>query len=165
MRRGRVQLGAILATVSPFLLTATPASALIVWQGDARIEAATPNCSGASAERRRIAVGSVVRTILRPKNLDNNGPDTRVSFLHDSQANFVLFLPGGAMPRGTAAGWGSGHDAIIVANRGVLYRAVRQTPAAPDLATVFIELSGEIDDFMFIPGCTVRFSASYTPRY
>lgn len=161
MRFSATLAGLVLAA----LTAASPASALTVWQGDARVEQATPDCTAQTAERRKIAVGSVLRTVLRPRNLSNNGPDTRVSFMHDSQANFVLFLPGGAMPKGTAAGWGSGHDAIIVGNKGVLYRTFKQAPASPAANTVFIELTGEIDDFMFIPGCTVRFRAEYTPRY
>ncbi|RXF73651.1 hypothetical protein [Hansschlegelia zhihuaiae] len=160
MRWSMAHLGAAVAT----LLSAAPASALLVWQGDARIVSVTPACKGAASERRKIGEGTVLRSILRPRNLSDNGPDTRVSFLHDGQANFVLFLPGGA-PTGTAAGWGSGHDAIIVANKGVPYGGFRLQPASPSAGTDFIELTGEIEDFMFIPGCTVRFSAGYTQRF
>jgi hypothetical protein len=146
------------------LPSAAPASALIVWQGDARIVSATPACRDAQSERRKIGEGTILRSILRPKNLSDNGPDTRVSFLHDGQANFVIFLPGGAA-RGPAAGWGAGHDAIIVANRGVRYGGFRQQPQSPTGGTDFIGLSGEIEDFMFIPGCTVQFRAGYTQRF
>lgn len=157
-------LTARLAGVAVVSLSATSASALAVWQGDATILAATSQCSAAASERQRIGVGTMLRSLYRPRNLSNNGGDSRLSFNHDQQSNFLMFLPGGSMPAGGAAAFGAKHNGVLAANQSAAYRNFRQAPEQPAVTDVFIELSGQIDDFMFIPGCTVTFRAGYAPR-
>lgn len=149
------------------LLTAphAPASAAtyVVWQGIATVTAATPACSAAASERTRIAVGTNLRTMLRPKQLADNGADTRLSFIHDGQASFAVFLPGGAAT-GTYAGFGANYNGMIVANQAVAYRQVATAPKKPTADTVFLTASGTIENFMFIANCTVSYTAAYGLR-
>jgi hypothetical protein len=142
---------------------AGPAGAVTVWQGIATITAATPACSGASSERLKIGIGTNLRTVLRPKNVADNGPDTRVSFVHDGQANFAIFLPGGSAA-GTYAAFGANYNGMIMANEAAAYRGVTLTPRKPTDENAFVTAAGAIDNFMFIKNCTVSFTAAYALR-
>ena len=156
-----------LAAAAAVVLGLAPVSGaygVTVWQGDAVITAATGCGGGPFDERRNIGVGTVIKSVLRPKNVDNNGPDTRVSFNHDSGANFVIFLPSGAMPSGIYAAFGATHSGLIVANRAREYIQFDQSPNTIDANDVFVRLSGRIEDFMFIDGCDATFRASYSKR-
>lgn len=151
---------------------AARAATYVVWQGEAAITAASAACSVNVPERSRIAVGAVLKSVLRPALLGNNGNDARISFIHDSQAIFGLDLAGGLnLPgTGTYAAYGvteySGAAAspLIKANVGGQYQAFALTPAAPAATTKFVSLRGTVADFMFIPGCKVTFRASYSLR-
>jgi hypothetical protein len=146
-----------------FIISVSPASALTVWQGEAVILSATGTCTFPGDERRNIGVGTVLKSVLRPRLVDNNGNDTRVSFIHDSGALFAIFLPNGAMPSGNFAAFGATHSGLIVANRFGTYSGFRQTP--PTLTTqTFAQLNGTAEDFMFLDGCSATFRATYSKR-
>lgn len=152
--------------LAPALLlaaSAIPANAVVVWQGVATITSASPACDGAASERRAVGVGTNFRTMLRPKGIADNGDDTRVSFVHDGQANFVIFLPGGAV-NGTYVAFGANYNGMIVANKGGTYRRLALTPKAPAATEPFVTATGTVQDFMFIEGCTVTFDAAYSLR-
>lgn len=156
---------ACLAAALPLAASHLPASAAtyVVWQGIATITAATPACSAAASERTRIAVGTNLRALLRPRTLADNGEDTRLSFIHDGQASFALFLPGGAAT-GTYAAFGANYNGMIMANQAAAYRKIVIAPKKPKADDVFLTASGAIDNFMFIANCTVSFTAAYGLR-
>lgn len=158
MRAARLLAPALLVAA-----TASPASAVVVWQGIATVTSASPACDGAASERRAIGVGTNLRTVMRPKGVADNGDDTRVSFVHDGQANFVIFLPGGAV-NGTYVAFGANYNGMIIANKGGTYRRLTLTPRAPAETEAFMTATGAVQDFMFIEGCTVTFDAAYSLR-
>lgn len=144
----------------------TPASAadLVVWQGTATILTANRACESDVGERRTIGVGTVLRTLYRPKSLGANGDDSRLSFNHDGQANFLILLPGGGLPSGVYSAFGVKYNGVLAANETGDYRRFDQTPNNPKASTTFITYTGVIENFMFVPGCTVSFRAVYAPR-
>lgn len=151
------------ALVAGGLAAPGSAGAVTVWQGTATVTAATPACSAATSERRRIGVGANLRSVLRPKGVADNGADTRLNFVHDGQANFAIFLQGGAAA-GTYAAFGANYNGMIMANEAAPYRKFALTPKAPAAATVFVTATGTVENFMFIKNCTVSFVAAYALR-
>jgi hypothetical protein len=154
------------ATAFAFLaLAATDAQAVYyVWQGDVVVTSASGPCGAATSERARIATGTVLRSVLRPKSLGTNGTDTRITFLHDSQATWLGVFARGVMPNGTMAAWGSNHSGVIRANVGGTYTGLTQVPVSPTTTTPSITLAGTLNNFMFISGCTVTFRGGYVRR-
>lgn len=65
---------------------------------------------------------------------------------------------------GTYVAWGVTTSALIGADVGGKYSAFALTPVAPTTNTPSLTLTGTIDDFMFITGCTITFRAGYTAR-
>lgn len=140
------------------------ASAATVWQGEAVITAAIGCGAAPSRARRHIGVGSVLKSVLRPKGLDNQSLDTRVSFIHESGGFFAMVLPRAAMPAGTYAGFGATQSGVLIANRFREYIGFSQSPLVLEADNVFARLSGRIEDFMFIDGCDATFRATYSKR-
>jgi hypothetical protein len=157
------KLGGLLALALGALAT-MPAHALTVWQGEAVITAASVACAALGDERRNIGVGTVLKSILRPRLVTDNGNDTRVSFTHDGQALFAVLLPNGAMPAGTYTAYGATHSGRIAANQTGAYTGFNLTPDALTATILTARLTGTIDNFLFRPGCTISFRAAYTKR-
>jgi hypothetical protein len=144
------------------MIIMSSAQAVEVWQGEAVIDTATSQCSsdiavGLGAER-------VLKTVLRPKNVSDNGLNTTVTFLANQITMFAMVLDNGAMPSGTAAVFCNDSSGLIKANVGVPYSAFVQTPAAIVSATPDATLRGRIRNFLYINGCTVTFRAAYSKR-
>ena len=161
----------LLSPVSAALATlalAMPSSAatFVVWQGEAVILTATPQCSADASERTKIGKGTVLKSVVRPAGLASNGSDSRIAFLHDSQSEFALDLAGGLTIAGTGtyAAFGVTTSGLLMANVGGNYSAFALAPASPKVTTVFLKLTGSVDNFMFINGCTVSFRAGYSLR-
>lgn len=152
-----------LLLASASLLLPSAAGAVVVWQGIATVTTATPSCQSSVSERRSIAVGTVFRTVVRPKNLSDNGPDTRVAFVQDGQAHFAIIMPGGSA-KGTYASFGVTHSGLLKANDAAAYSKMAMTPKSPSVTTPFLTYEGMVENFMFVPGCTVSFSAAYGLR-
>ena len=142
------------------------AASYVVWQGQAVITAATPACSATGVERARIAVGSTLRSVVRPRLLASNGNDSRIAFTHAGQSQFALDLAGGLTIAGTGtyAAYGVTPNGVFKTNVGGQYQAFALTPASPTVATEDLALTGTIANFMFISGCTVSFHAGYALR-
>jgi hypothetical protein len=150
-------LSAILALATPF----TAADAATVWQGEAVVVAV----SGCPTDaRRQIGVGTVMKSVLRPRLLDNQSLDTRVSFSHESGGFFAIVLPGGAMPTATYAAFGSTQSGFFWSVFTGTYSGFAQVPPALAATNQFARLSGTIAKFMFIDSCTVTFRATYSKR-
>lgn len=151
---------------------AARAATYLTWQGEAVITAASASCTVNVPERDRIAIGTVLKSILRPAKLGDNGNDSRISFVHDTQAMFALDLAGGLTLAGTGTYSAYGvteYDGavaspLIKTNVGGQYQAFTLNPAAPAATTKFVNLKGTVSDFMFIPGCKVTFRANYSLR-
>ena len=156
-----------LISLTAAILGLTPlsgASAATVWQGEAVITAAIGCTAPPGEARRHIAKGTVLKSVLRPKGLDNQSLDTRVSFIHESGGFFAMVLPRAAMPAGTYAGFGASQSGILVANRFREYIGFSQTPPTLAASDLFAVLTGRIEDFMFVEGCDATFRATYSKR-
>jgi hypothetical protein len=148
-----------------FGLAAAPqtASALTVWQGEAVVTSASGNCTFPGDERRNISVGTVLKSVLRPRALDNNGGNTRISFVHDLGAMFVMVLQDTG-PNGDYALVGVTHSGLLRKNGLAGFANFSLTPSNMTTDTVFVRASGRVEDFMFLSGCDATFRASYSKR-
>jgi hypothetical protein len=151
---------AILGLAAPI----SGADAATVWQGEAVVTAAAGCAAPPGETRRQIGVGTVMKSVLRPKGLDNQSLDTRVSFIHESGGFFAMVLPRGAMPAGTYAGLGATMSGILVPPLHREYVGFSQNPTKLEANDIFARLSGRIEDFMFVDGCDVTFRATYSKR-
>ncbi len=137
------------------------ASAATVWSGMAVVISADSNCRSATDERRNISKGTVLKSVFRPRLIDDNGPDTRISFTHDSGATFIMVLPDTG-PGGNYGRVGITYSAMLIDGGLRSFASFQQVPANPSANTPFVRLSGQVEDFMFLTGCTVTFRASYS---
>lgn len=147
-----------------FSMTLSPASALEVWQGDVVVTSVTPACTNSASPRKSIEVGSILRSVLRPKLVSNNGNDTRISFFHDLQAVYATILAGGAMPEGTMTTFGVSHEGKLITNIGSTYTSYVQTPTTVTSAATFVTLTIRMQNFLFIPGCRAGLRGVYSKR-
>jgi hypothetical protein len=157
---------ALIATASILIVADALAATYAVWQGTAVITATTSACSAGLNERTRIAPGATFLSVVRPRLLLSNGNNSRIAFNHDADGEFFLVLAGGltiAGP-GTYTAYGVTPSGLLKTNVGGNYQNFTLTPAAPTLTTTFLTLTGAIQNFMFIPGCTVTFRAGYSRR-
>jgi hypothetical protein len=148
--------------IAAFFGTQPADAAVVVWQGEAVIDSTSTGCNADVAIG--LATNRVVKSILRPKDIDQNGANTTVLFLANQMTMFAMVLDHGAMPAGTAAVFGNDSSGVIKANVGVLYNNFVQTPAVVGLATENVNLRGTIKDFLYLPGCNVTFRAAYSKR-
>lgn len=153
----------IIAVVMALLAASvTAAHSAVVWQGEAVIDTATGQCSLDAAIAP--APKRVLKSILRPKNVSDNGVNSTVTFLANQTAMFAMVLDHGAMPSGTAAVFGNDASGVIKANVGVTYGDFTQTPTIIAATDDNVTLRGTINDFLYVPGCTVTFRAAYSRR-
>jgi len=155
MKKSILAVGALLSSTSGV-------HAVTVWQGNAIVDTVTAQCSADTTVG--LKVDSVLRSVLRPKNVSDNGGNTSVWFLSNQQTMFSMVLDGGAMPSGTAAVFGNDASGLIKANVGVVYSGFVQTPAAIAATDINVRLRGTIRNFLYITGCTITFHAAYTKR-
>lgn len=158
----------VIGALAGSCLCAAPVSAAtyIVWQGQSVVTSATLPCYGSGAGRSEIRIGSTVETIIRPRLLASNGNDSRIAFIDRTQAEFALVLAGGLTISGpgTFVAYGTTYGGAFRANIGGDYRDFAFVPAAPTITTPFVSLTGAIDNFMFVTGCTITFRGVYTLR-
>lgn len=148
------------------ILASGPASAFVVWQGEAVVTSATTACA-AGTSRTKIAAGTVLRSVVRPMSADasNIAPD-RIGFNHDSQSEVAFLLKNGLAYTGTT---GSA-TAVGVTHYGVgkttatTYGPMKISVAKPTASNPYLKVSGTVKNFMFITGCTVAFRAGYVLR-
>jgi hypothetical protein len=151
----------IILAAAALLIGATVVQAQVVWQGEAIIDSASSACDSDADVG---PLPKVIRSVLRPKNVDVNGENTNVVFLANQLALFMLILDHGAMPKGTGVAFGNDYSGVIKANVGIKYSNFQQKPATPDATTEEISLQGDIKDFLYIKNCDVSFRAAYTRR-
>jgi hypothetical protein len=137
------------------------ASAATVWTGEAVVVTADSNCRSATDERRTISKGTVLKSVLRPKQIDDNGADTRISFTHDAGATFIMVLQDTG-PNGNYARVGITYSAILIDGGLRSFASFQQVPSNLTANSSFVRLNGQVEDFMFLTGCTVTFRASYS---
>lgn len=142
------------------LSAALPAHAVTNWQGEAVITSAALPCRNNPDQNRRIFAGQVYRSAYKPANVDDNGPNTDISFMSRLTARSYRLLNG--LPSGTYelrgfnifAGWNS--------TTGTYTNFSVVPAAAVGVPRVYIQ--GRIDDFASITGCTVVFKGAYVLR-
>ncbi len=127
-------------------LSASPAAALTLWQGDMFVTAVSETNPGASCKNVNVAVGDFFRAVFRPKLLGGNGKNDLLSFV-GPQSAVQLFptTPTGGMLNGATAGT----TRFIYDSAGfhkfdnVELSGTTVTPAAPlaDTPTVAIEIT------------------------
>jgi hypothetical protein len=139
------------------------ASAATVWSGEVVVIAAGSQCRNPSDERRNIDVGTVLKSVFRPRRIDDNGADTLISFSHDAGAVFVMDV-GFARPNGKYSRLGVTYSAVGPTNLLRDYTSLQIVPVNVSATTEIVRISGNVEDFMFIPGCTVTFRAAYVRR-
>src|SRR3954454_19288165 len=142
-------------------LIATSAHAVTIWQGEAVIDSVSSQCS---ATRSGVRVDSIVKTVLRPRNVGNNGAATSISFIVNGVAMFAMVLANGQMPDGTAVTHGHNSSGEMKINYSSDYSEFVQSPATIVGATVDATLTGRINHFLFVPNCEITFRAAYSKR-
>ena len=153
------------ATFVAVSLIATSAQAVTVWQGEAVIDTATAACN--TIPSAPIRTDTVVKTVIKPKNVPGNSNLTSISFIANTVAMFALVLDDAGPnpdPSGTAAGFGHTSSGVIKPNIPIPYSQFVQSPPAVTASTPDITLSGRISDFLFVTNCDVTFRAAYTKR-
>lgn len=145
---------------------ASASDSLVVWQGVAVVTTTSGTCASSPAGRARVYPGTTLRTVVRPRLLLKNGNDSRIGFSLNGESEFALDLAGGLTISGpgTYAAFGVSPDGLLKANVGGVYSGFALTPAAPTATTPYLKLTGTIQDFMFLTGCTVSFRAGYSLR-
>lgn len=143
-------------------LLATAANAATVWQGEAVIDSASAAC--AAIPSAPIRTDTVMKTVLKPKNIAGNDNNTHVSFIANDLALMMITLNHGQMPSGNAAGFGTTASGLIAANVTTAYTQFVQTPATILAGTPNVRLQGRITDFLFVNGCDITFRAAYSKR-
>jgi hypothetical protein len=132
-----------------------------VWQGEAVIDSVSSECN---AIRFGVRIHSVVKTVLRPRSVSNNGADTLISFIVNDIAMFAMTLPNGAMPAATAVTSGHNSSGEMKPHFSSPYSEFVQSPATIVAGTVDATLSGRINHFLFVPNCEITFRAAYSKR-
>jgi hypothetical protein len=66
--------------------------------------------------------------------------------------------------QGTYAAFGVTPNGVFKTNVGGTYQNFVLNPPTPAIKDTFLTLTGTVNDFMFIPGCTVSFRAGYSLR-
>lgn len=157
------RLTSLATAVFGLFLTPQSASAITVWQGEAVVTTASGTCTFPGDERRNIGTGTVLKSVFRPRLVDNNGANTRISFVHDSGASFMMVLQDTGA-NGDYARIGVTHSALLINSGLDSFASFQQTPANVLASTIFVRVSARVEDFMFLDGCIVTFRASYSKR-
>jgi len=139
------------------------ASAVTVWEGEAVVVSASGSCTFPGDERRNISVGTVLKSVLRPRTIDNNGGNTTISFVHDSGAMFVMVLQD-VGTNGDYAAVGVTHSGLLIKGRLSGFANYGMSPSNISAQTIFARVNARVEDFMLLSGCDATFHASYTKR-
>jgi hypothetical protein len=138
--------------------SAIAAQAEVVWQGEVFVTAVTAACSD-----RGINVGTFYRSVLKPRALDDNGPDTKLSLVGTRQALQYQW---------NGAGYGNangipGHMIGPTANKFTFTSNVSMAATTPTViatSTKIVNLRGRFTSFFSIAGCTATLSGALHPR-
>ena len=136
----------VLASAALLALSASPAAALTLWQGDMFVTAVSETNPGTSCKKVDVAIGDFFRAVFRPKHLEGNGNSDLLSFVgsHSAVQLFPTTPAGGTLNGATA-----GTTRIIYGSAGfhkftdVEFSGTTVTPAEPlaDTPTVAIEIT------------------------
>ena len=162
----------VLASAALLALSASPAAALTLWQGDMFVTAVSETNPGTSCKKVDVAVGDFFRAVFRPKHLAGNGKNDLLSFV--GAQNAVQLFP--TTPAGgTLNGATAGTTRIIYGSAGfhkftdVEFSGTTVTPAEPlaDTPTVAIEIT--IKDVFSTnaarpSGCNATYAGSLAAR-
>ncbi|HET7679940.1 MAG TPA: hypothetical protein VFK79_07370, partial [Xanthobacteraceae bacterium] len=131
------------ASATLLALFASPAAALTLWQGDMFVTAISETNPGISCKAVNVAVGDFNRSVFRPKNLTDNGPNDLLSFVGSRSAvQLVPTAPAG----GTLDGATAGTVRIIYGSAGfnqfagVAFSGANVVPPAPLAGTAIVTI-------------------------
>jgi hypothetical protein len=148
----------MLALLAGISLLSEAAEARVAWQGHAMITAVSAGCAESGD-----AVGQFFTSVFRPPNIDDNGPDSWLSFV-GARIGHSLMVSNGTFEDGVS------YDAVGVgsfANHfsyGGNVQVFSTRPSAIDADTRFIAVTGRVTNWMGNAGCTVMFDGSYVRR-
>lgn len=149
------------ATIAALLLPLLGhgANALTVWQGQAILTSVTTGCSPTWE------VGDALRSVYRPRGIDDNGTEDRISF-NSGRSLYLVRVPNADFSGSgsyTISGWTS-RNVGLSGTAG--FSAASRTPATSPLPidTGTLVIRGTINDFFSTDGCTVSFVGNYSKR-
>ncbi len=163
----RLKYASLLAACG-LVLSAAPSAADVTWQGAFVVTnlvgsaAAQAKCTTPVDATKAVHKGDIFRVVVRPKNVDINGPDTKLA-ISDGTRLFHMTLPAGAMPSGTAGVLGIDENAVPQLT-STTYSGFTQAPAAITASDLKATLKGRITKFMGLAGCTIDFDSALALR-
>jgi hypothetical protein len=142
------------------LVGAAGAEARTNWQGQAMTIAAPGPVCAAEGE----VVGAHFLATFSPANIDDNGPDTDLTF-YGSRNAFSLTIPNGNLEDGSRfkAVYITTRGRAITDLRGKILKA-KVSPANFDETTPYLNVRVEIKNWSSIVGCTVTLDISFVRR-
>jgi hypothetical protein len=138
--------------------TAFPASAVEVWQGDMFITAASAACVAEG-----YTVNDFFRAVYRPRNVEDNGIDTRLSLISARNAHRFLVENAPLTGAGNYHGNKIGSTAAF-SSWDSTFSAASVTPPLPTVNTQTVVIKVTFKDFADFPGCTATLQGSLGNR-
>jgi hypothetical protein len=137
--------------------TSFPAFGLEVWQGDMFVTAASPRCA-----RNGVSVNDFFRAVFRPRGLENNGADTRLSLFGTRSAHRYLFRNRALAGDGQYQGDFISPQAVVASWNGEFSDASVEPPS-PTGSTPTVVVKLRLRDFGDF-GCTLTLEGSLGNR-
>ena len=136
----------------------TPGLATEVWQGDLFITTASAGCANDG-----IAVGDYFTAIYRPRNLVDNGPDTRLALVASRSAQRY------EVTNAPLSGSGPYKGVFITSRANVqtwtgTFSAASVSPATPTATTQTVVIKATFTNFADVVGCTATLKGSLGNR-
>jgi hypothetical protein len=129
------------------------------WQGDLFITAVTPAC-----ERNGIRTNTYYRAVFRPRNIENNGPDTSISFFASANGhNYVFKNNGLASGKGPYSGLVITSLPTVISWSGTFSDASTK-PAVFSATTPAVFVKIKMKNFPGVAGCDATFEGSFGNR-
>jgi hypothetical protein len=136
----------------------SPAAAVEVWQGDLFVTAATAACAQAG-----VGVNDFFRAVYRPRNVEDNGQDTRLSLFASRSAHRIV------VGNGALAGTGNYTGLQLASTTGVetyngVFAGAAVTPASPTPNTQTVVVRVTLRTFTGEAGCNATLQGSLGNR-
>lgn len=109
------------------------------------------------------SVGEFFRAVYRPRNVEDNGVDTRLMLLSPRTAQRYVRTNAPFVSGASYAGSRFTSAAGFESFNGVL-SAVSVVPALPTVATFTVTVRLTVSNFAGLPGCTATIAGSLTNR-
>jgi hypothetical protein len=147
-----------LAITALLLAAPFPALAIETWQGDLFVTAATASCSSAGT-----SVNDFFRAVFRPRNLEDNGQDTRLSLIASRSAQRYFFQSRALIGAGPYQGDTITGTAAVDSWNGT-FAAASIAPQQPLVTTPTVVVKVTLNTFANTANCTVTLQGSLGNR-